>query len=262
MMKIDYPGLGVEYSLHNHSNFSDGENSPEELVLSAISAGIKVFGISDHWCEVPYDGTDWAEWCMAHERLDEYVTTLLELKKRYDSDKFTLKLGLEVDFFFENIDSVMARLAEYPFDYLIGSVHYAGTFPIDHDIADWTDLTEQQKDDICEIYWQKISGAADCGYFTFIGHLDLPKKFALIDEKKYLPHAMKVLDIIASRSGAIEINTAGRFKNCRDTYPSAAILREANLRRIPVVISADAHAAAHLNRAFADVAGVLKESGY
>ena len=261
-MKIEYPGFDAAYSLHNHSNFSDGCDSLEDMVKTAKDNGIKVFGISDHWCKVPYDGTDYAEWCMKHEKLDEYVAELLRLKKKYDDENFELKLGLEVEFFFENINEVMAELAKYPFDYFIGSVHYADTFPIDHDIADWIGLGEFEKDKICKTYWQKIAGAADCGYFTFIGHLDLPKKFAFIDENKYFPDAVKVLDIIAARNGAIEVNTAGKFKNCASAYPSLKILEEANKRRIPVVISADAHAKEHLNRAFAEIGELLKQAKY
>ena len=258
MMKIDYPGLGVEYSLHNHSIFSDGATSLEDVCRCGKELGLKVLGISDHWCEPPVDGTDWAEWCMAHERLDEYVESVLALKKKYEDENFSFKLGLEVDFFYENFAETRCKLEQYPFDYLIGSVHYAGAFPIDHDIADWSGLTTEEIDNICEIYWHKIKGAAESGFFTFIGHLDLPKKFGMVDENKYLKHAVEVLDILQQNGGAIEINTAGYFKQCAAQYPSNDILHEACLRKIPVVISADAHHSSHLNRKFAEAAELIK----
>lgn len=34
--------------LHMHSAFSDGRNTAEEMVLSAIEKGLTVVGLSDH----------------------------------------------------------------------------------------------------------------------------------------------------------------------------------------------------------------------
>ena len=253
-MKLLYPGLNEKYSLHNHSELSDGSSSLETLCRAGKAAGLKVFGVSDHWVIPPCDGTDADTWAMAPARLDEYVETLLALKKVLDDDNFTLKLGLEVDFFFENIDDVLKHLSAYPLDYLIGSVHYAGTFPVDHLIDEWLPLSPAEKDEICEIYWQKLAGAAQREEFCFLGHLDLPKKFGQIDNSRYFDHAVKVLDILADNGGAIELNTAGYFKECGEPYPSTAILQAAADRNIPLAISADAHCPEHVTRNFAQAA--------
>lgn len=258
MMKFTYPAAYDRYSLHNHSTFSDGASAIEEMCAAGKESGVQVFGISDHWCVPICDGTDWAEWCMAHDRLDEYVETLLKMKARYDDENFSVKIGLEVEYFAENIDSVLLDLKKYPIDYLIGSVHFTGTFSVDHDIADWEGLTQQEIDNICEIYWQKMESAAKCKDFAFLGHLDLPKKYNLIDNSKYFNHAVRVLDILQKSGGAIEFNTAGWFKNCKEQYPSDAILKEAAVRKIPVIINADAHHHSHITRSFQQAADLLK----
>ena len=262
MMEFVYPGPGKTYSLHNHSVFSDGADTLEEMVAAGKQAGVQVLGISDHWVEPPYSGTDYASWAMPHDKLDEYVRTLLELRKKYEDEDFSLKIGLEVDFFFENAESVYERLMQYPMDYLIGSVHYSGVFSVDHDAADWQPLSEQDKADVCEIYWQKVAGAAEFGKYTFLGHLDLPKKFALIDNDKYFDHAIRVLDKVREKSGAIELNTSGWFKPCSEAYPAAAILAAACERNIPISVNADAHCAEHLQRNFAEGYELLKKVGY
>lgn len=262
MLDFIFPGPGKGYSLHNHSVFSDGASTLEEVVAAGKAGGLSVLGISDHWVEPPYDGTDYASWAMPHHKLDEYVNTLLELRKKYEDDSFKLKIGLEVDFFFENAQAVYDRLMQYPMDYLIGSVHYSGVFSVDHDAADWEPLSENKKAEICEIYWQKVAGAAEFGKYTFLGHLDLPKKFALIDNNKYLDHAVKVLDIVQKNSGAIELNTSGWFKACTEAYPALAILQAACQRNIPVAVNADAHCAEHLQRNFAEGYELLKKVGY
>ena len=254
------PGRG--WSLHNHSCFSDGAGSLEDITAAGKAAGLKVLGISDHWVVPPYDGTDYRTWAMPHDKLDEYVETLLKLKKQYEDDNFNLKIGLEVDFFFENIREVLKHLQQYPLDYLIGSVHYSGIFSVDYDISVWEPLNEEEKAQVCEIYYQKLEGAAQCGCFTFIGHLDLPKKFGVIDNKKYISHALKVLDAVQKTSGAIELNTAGWFKQCNEQYPSLEILHSARQRNIPVLVNADAHCAEHLQRNFEQGYAVLRQAGY
>ena len=256
-MKFNFPGPGISCSLHNHTTFSDGASTPEEMCRAAKAAGLKIFGISDHWCVPVCDDTDWAEWCMKHEDLEKYINTLLALKSKYDDDDFCLKIGLEVEFYPENIDSVLENLKKYPIDYLIGSVHFTGTFSVDHDIADWDGLTQAEMDDICEKYWCQLEKAAACRDFSFIGHLDLPKKYNLIDNSKYFSHAEKVLDILQKNSGAIELNTAGWFKNCAEQYPADAILKSALKRQIPIVINADAHHHSHINRNFKQAASLL-----
>ena len=122
-------------------------------------------------------------------------------------------------------------------------------------------LSEEQISQICEGYWKKLEGAASCGLYNFIGHPDLPKKFGFVDNDRYLPHACRVLDALACGRGAIELNTAGWFKECNAPYPSGAILKEAALRHIPVIVNADAHHQDHIKRNFAEAAQLLSENG-
>jgi histidinol-phosphatase (PHP family) len=198
---------------------------------------------------------------MPHDKLDEYVEKLSALKKQYDDENFQLKIGLEVDFFYENIDSVIKHLKQYDIDYLIGSVHYTGVFSVDHDIVDWLPLSLQEREQVCKDYWHKVKGAAACKAFDFLGHLDLTKKFGLINNDSYLEDALQVLDIVAQRGGAIELNTSGWFKQCAEQYPSASILQAAAVRKIPVVISSDAHCAEHITRNFNEAKAVLQKAG-
>ena len=261
-MKLCFSGNYENYSLHNHSNWSDGAGDLDVMCRTAKEAGIKVFGMSDHWVEPPGEGFDSESWSMDLSKLDLYVENMQKLKDELEDDNFTLLTGLEVDFFFENIDQVLSRLQQYPLDYLIGSVHYSGKFPIDYSIDDWIGLSEEEKDGICREYWRKLSGAARRREFLFIGHLDLPKKFGLVDNEKYFGQALEVLDIIRDNGGAIELNTAGFFKECKEPYPSPAILQESYARRIPVIVSADAHHPDHVKRNFHEAGSMLHLAGY
>ena len=257
-----YPGPLSGFSLHNHSTWSDGGASAEAMCRAAKAAGIRVFGLSDHYVIHP-DASEPVSWSIDPAKVKDYCAELDRLKKELNDENFTLYTGFEVDFFFENIDEVLSELEKYPLDYLIGSVHYSGTFPIDFSEVDWKPLTPDQIDEICRIYWEKMLGAAQCSRFTFLGHLDLPKKFGFLpDGEKYLPQAMQVLDAAAASGVGIELNTAGWFKPCCEQYPSLRMLREANRRKVPVIINPDAHCPEHVTRGFSEAGDLLRQAGY
>ncbi len=247
---------------HNHSDMSDGSASLEEMCRAGKAAGLWEFGMSDHWVIHPEPGSDADNWRMPPNRLCEYVDRLQTLKKELDSEDFTLRIGLEVDFFFENADEVLSELKKYPLDYLIGAVHYSGLFSVDGSADAWTSLDEPAKAAVCETYWQKMEGAARRREFLFLAHLDLPKKFALIRNGEYFSHAEKVLDVLRQTGGAIELNTSGWFKPCAEQYPARRTLQSAKDRGVPVVINADSHSPAHVTRGFAGAQTLLEECGY
>jgi histidinol-phosphatase (PHP family) len=70
-----------------------------------------------------------AEYLDFHARnsLEEYVT----LAQRAKDEGLPVKIGLEVDYYADQMDVIAPLLAQYPFDVLIGSVHWLGTWQFD-----------------------------------------------------------------------------------------------------------------------------------
>ena len=110
---------------HQHSTFSDGKHSPEEVVCSAINFGMENIGFSDHLL-APHE-IDLGYNVVTQETLPLYKQKLLRLKEQY-KDKINLFIGGEADLF-STID--LSGL-----EYVIGSVHYlefgGKIYPIDH----------------------------------------------------------------------------------------------------------------------------------
>ena len=241
--------LPAPYSYHNHSTWSDGTSSIAEMVRAAAASGLAEFGMSDHYVLVPEGRTSASEWSMPLDRLEEYVADVQAAR----ADGPTVRLGIEADFYPETWPALADRLAGIPFDYVIGSVHSADGFPIDSGADFWTPLDQDGVDAIHRLYWVRIRQLAECGLFDFVGHLDLPKKFAFLPLADLSRERRDALDAIAAADLALELNTAGWEKPCAECYPSASLLAEARRREIPVLISADAHApekvAAHYGRA-------------
>ena len=97
-------------SYHNHSRWSDGVASPEEMYRAAKATGVREFGLSDHLVIPPGEGYGTGAWCLPPDRLEEYVAECLYWKERLDDETFTIRIGLEVDYFEENHQEVLAEL--------------------------------------------------------------------------------------------------------------------------------------------------------
>lgn len=251
-------------SYHNHTTWSDGENTIAEMVAGARAAGVDAMGISDHYV-LRGDGRTVC-WSMPLSALDDYVAAVRAVAAEYPSG--AVQLGLEADYTPECMDALSARLRQYPFDYLIGAVHFLGDFPIDERLEDWAPFSEEERAAIVRRYWQRLREMAASGVFDIAAHLDLYKKFGWRPQADLSRDIADTLDAIAAAGIALEINTAGWNKPAHEAYPAEDILREARRREIPLVINADAHraqdVAAHFTRArtLALAAGYTSVCGY
>jgi histidinol-phosphatase (PHP family) len=245
-------------SYHNHTTWSDGSASPAAMIDSARKSGVKEFGISDHFAIAP--GNSKISWALAPESLDAYIGEVQQAM--LNSTDLIVRMGLEVDYFPETIEPVKNRLARYPFDYLIASVHFVDDFPIDLEAKRWEELSQDSRDRMWRGYWQRLRAAAETGCFDIIGHFDLPKKFAIYPSVDLTAEALDVLDRMAEADMAIEINSSGWDKPAQEAYPSLFYLQEANRRKIPLVITTDAHAPGEIARHFDRARQLAAAAGY
>jgi histidinol-phosphatase (PHP family) len=245
-------------SYHNHTTWSDGAPTLAAQIQAARAAGLDELGISDHYTLHP-SGEE-VEWSMPLDLIGDYV---LELRSAAAEVRgLTLRIGVEADFFPETVDALRERLAPYPWDYVIGSVHYADAFPIDENSRNWDALTEAQRNETWRLYWKRVRQLAESGVFDFVGHLDLPKKFGHRPTLDLSADSAAALDAIADAGMAIEINTAGWSLPAREGYPSLDLLREARRREIPLLINADAHFPEFLTRDFERARRLARDAGY
>jgi histidinol-phosphatase (PHP family) len=245
-------------SYHNHTTWSDGRASLAEMIDAARREGLEEFGISDHYALAP--GEPRFQWALAPELLDDYVAQVQEAA--IDTGDMTIRLGLEVDYFPETIGLIEKRLAAYSFDYIITSVHFVDGFAIDLNAQPWEELSQDRINGIWRDYWRHLSQAAETGLFDIIGHFDLPKKFRFYPSVDLTGEALKALDSVAAADMAIEINTAGWDRPVGEAYPSEFFLQEARRRKIPLIISADAHSANSVTRHFDRAHRLAADAGY
>ncbi len=246
-------------SYHCHSRWSDGEGEIADFVCRAGEIGLDEVGLSDHYVLTPDRASK--TWAMPLGALDEYVATV-QAAARESSPDVVVRLGVEADFIPETAGELKVLLAEYPFDYVIGSVHLVDGFPIDGSPEDWEPLNQDERDEVMRTYWIRVSQMADTGIFSFAGHLDLTKKFGFTPSIDLAAEISTALDAIARSGMAVELNTSGWYVAAREEYPSPQILSGCRRRGIPVLVTADAHKPADLNRSFDRGYALLHEIGY
>ena len=108
----------------------------------------------------------------------------------------------------------------------------------------------------------RLALAAESKLFDVIGHADLPKKFGIRPAQDCTPLYENFLDAAARGGCAIELNTAGLRKDCREIYPCPALLRLAFQKKVPITFGSDAHAPAEVGMNFAEAVALARSVGY
>ena len=245
------------YDSHLHTPLcKHAKGAPEAYLEAARRQGLLGLVFTDHSPMPPwYD----PESRMELGALPFYLATLERLREA--AGELYLGIGLEADYHPGTERFVKRLLEAYPYDYVIGSVHFIGGWGFDNPLYveefEWRELREVYRD-----YFHLVIAAAKSGLFDAIGHLDLPKKFDHVPAEGYLDLAEEALKVIAAEGLALDVNTAGWRKPVGELYPSPPILVRARELGIPVVLGSDAHAPEEVGHRFRDAVRVLKEAGY
>jgi histidinol-phosphatase (PHP family) len=167
-----------------------------------------------------------------------------------------------VDFLPGHEDWIRRLAARHPWDYFIGSVHYVSD---SWDIDNPAKISEWKKRDAFEvwkIYFERLTLAAESKLFDIIGHADLPKKFGIRPAQDCTPLYEKFLAAAAKAGCAIELNTAGLRKDCREIYPGRQLLQLAFGKHVPITFGSDAHAPEEVGMNFAEAVSLARSVGY
>jgi histidinol-phosphatase (PHP family) len=246
----------ADYHMHTPlCRHATGE--PGEYAQHALAAGFTEIGFSDH---SPMRQNDFDDWRMRFDQLDEYVAKVRQAQK--DFPQLTIRLGLEVDYLPGSEDWIRGLAARHPWDYFIGSVHYVSDgWAIDNPqkISEWKN---RDAFEVWSAYFERLTRAAETGFFEIIGHADLPKKFGHRPERDCTPLYEKFLNAAKKNHCAIELNTAGLRKDCREIYPNRDILQLAFQKGVPITFGSDAHAPEEVGMNFAEAIQLARSVGY
>ena len=248
--------LPADYHMHTPlCRHAAGE--PVEYAKRAVAVGLTEIGFSDH---SPMRQDDFDNWRMNLGQLGEYVEKVRQAQR--DFPQLTIRLALEVDYLPGHEDWIRELAARHPWDYFIGSVHYVSD---SWDIDNPAKLSEWNNRDAFEVwsaYFDRLTMAAESKLFEIIGHADLPKKFGHRPTRDCSALYEKFLSAAQKSGCALDINTAGLRKDCREIYPSREILQLAFQKGVPITFGSDAHAPEEVGMNFAEAVQLARSVGY
>jgi histidinol-phosphatase (PHP family) len=190
--------------------------------------------------------------------LDVYVECALAAKDA----GLPVVIGLEVDYYEGRMGAVGDLLAGYPFDVLLGSVHWVGAWRFD-DLDDPVSMAEwstRQVDDCWDAYTEALEELAASGACDVLAHPDLIKVAG------YVPAAPaewwdRIAEAAVASGMAAEVSSAGWRKPVGEQYPAQGLLERFVARGVPLTTASDAHRLEHVADRADDLRAVLGAAG-
>jgi histidinol-phosphatase (PHP family) len=243
----------LDYHMHLRAPDESIEHTVEAIerfVDAAAERGIDEIGFTEH---VYYFEQTRSLWSLPYQLerckydLEDYVDAIVEAKRR----AFPVKLGLEVDYQPDTADEMDRILEPYPWDYLIGSVHFVDGFGID---AEPSLVGAVGSEEAWRRYYEWLSGTSE--RFDVLGHPDLVKFHGPELDWDWA-------SVAASLAGAcLEVSSAGLHKSHGKLYPSSELLIAGEVRGIPITTASDAHVPQDVGRDLDRAIGHARDAGY
>ncbi len=235
----------MKYNYHTHTTLckhAKGDN--EEFVLAAIEAGFDEIGFADHspW---PYENGFVSGIRMDKEQLSAYCESIKALKEKY-SNKISIKLGLECEYFPKYMPWLREKIGEHGIDFIICGHHFCDDEPghIYNGNIKTSEALYKYRDDIVE--------AMETGMFSYIAHPDIfMRGYTVFDED--CQRASRDIILKSIETGVpLEYNLLGLSHSENDGkqgYPYPDFWKLVGEMKPPVTMGIDAHEpSAYLDR--------------
>ena len=245
----------VDY--HMHLRDADGAidfrvDAVEPFVEIAQERGVDEIGFSEH---VYYFSQTREIWTVPYQcercryDLDAYCDAVIEAKRR----GLPVKLGLEVDWVPDRADRLAEILAPYPWDYLLGSIHFLDGLALDMEPSLVGELGPEQA---YERYYAELGELARSGHVDVLAHPDLVKFFGHRVDRDWDEFAGSLDGV------CVEVSTAGRFKPHGWIYPELELLAAGRAAGVGITLASDAHEPANVGRILEVAVEHARAAGY
>jgi histidinol-phosphatase (PHP family) len=241
---------------HVHSRLCrHGEGEVFQYVESAIQKGLGEIGFSEH---IPIPDLNDPTGRMVIDDWQVYVRDVFAAKEAYP--EITIRFGIEADYLPAHQPYIEQFLRSYPFDYVIGSVHFVDDWDFSN-MSLRARLEEFGSVTLYRRYFQLIAEAAASGLYDIIGHFDLPKRLGVEMPVSLVEVRDRALAAIQRHHLALDVNTSG-LRKAREIYPAPEILAQAFSLNIPITLGSDAHRPEEVAADFKATIDRLKRIGY
>ncbi len=256
--------MSIKTDFHMHSSFSGDSQAPmEDMIKQAISLGFSHICFTEH-LDLDFPVTELDPAGKFEVNVDSYLYELLRCRQKYEEQiqiGFGIEMGLQPHLAGKHIE----YLAQYPFDFVIGSSHLChGKDPYYAPFYE-----NRSEDEAYEEYFVSIlENIQAFSGFDVYGHLDYVVRYGPNSDKyysyaKYNDLFDSILKALIEKGKGIEINTGGLKKGLKDLHPCRDILkRYKELGGEIITIGSDAHDPSRIGAEFERAKESLVEAGF
>ena len=222
------------FNYHTHTvRCGHATGKDDEYIQSAIHAGFKVLGISEH---IGFEGWDDKNERIAFKDLNQYIKDMQALKEIYN-DKIDIKIGFEFEYFSDKETYLKEMLSKV--DYMIVGQH-AKSFDQYYD--------RTCNDDDVDMYASQICAALDHKLTKYVAHLD----YFLLGKETFSKRneiaIENICDAVLRNDAYVEMNLKGTtygkkmyHDKLQYIYPHYDVFRIVASKGCKVVFGYDAH---------------------
>ena len=231
----------IPHDYHIHTRFSaDSDASMEEMCAAAVACGIPEIGITEHYDLHPDENPrDWLD-------LEKWAEELERCRARH-SGRLTIRAGIEIGEPHRFPEEVRRISAQYPFDYILGSLHWVG-----RENVFYPEYFNRSQEEAFGIYFQELERMTREGGFDVLAHFDIPIRagfqyFGSYDPCAYESLIRPILRNCVDRGIAVEINTGSLRRSAAVLNPGPPILAwYAEMGGRHLTLGSDSHRPQHV----------------
>lgn len=224
----------------------------EEYVQAGVARGLAGIIFLEHLeSGISYFESTW----LSEAEFERYFAEGLSLRAKY-AGQISVGLGVEVGYNPQRVAETKALLARHVWDRVGLSCHFLETDGehlnlVSRRQRNWAPLGEMGMEKVVAVYFERLRQAVEELPGTVVCHLDAVLRhhpdICFTAENRKL--ALDVLDAMATRNMALEVNTSG-FLHRGEPYPDRFFIDEAVRRGIKLVPGSDAHQPSDVGRYF------------
>jgi histidinol-phosphatase (PHP family) len=209
-----------------------------EMCRAAIVLGLPEIGFTEHYDLHPGEPDN----CRDVFRLEAWAAELERCRAEF-AGQLTLRAGIELGEPHLYAAQANALLAQYPFDYALGSLHWIGA----DSVFDPGFFQSYPAAEAFRLYFEELERVTRAARFDILSHLDVPVRTAFAVYGRYDPHEhaehiRPILRNCVERGIALDINTAALRRRAQVLNPGLEILRwYVELGGERVTLGSDAH---------------------
>ena len=260
--------------VHNHTNASHGLATVGEMFAAARARNLVWYGFSEHSPLPPGYSCPLYKGDLA-VTFPAYAAEVMALREqtaslagRQSCHGPRVLLGMELDWLPVNMPWMRDVIGQYPFDYIIGGLHFVGDVLVGSPRCWGPEVEREERFARYNAYYEIMQGLAASGMVDMVAHPDFIKVCCYDDFQAWLAlpgstdRIAAVLEAMRATDTAMEVSSAGLRKPFHEPYPGPVIMRLAADLGLTISFGSDAHNTEDIGSHFTELAASAAAYGF